>query len=406
MQKFSFLSPAQESLCRLLGHVLFENEFHPVPDTIWQEVLEESRKQAVTIPAFCNYGELNLDGETKKKVEGAVRERVLQSVQNYTCHSYLNYLMEENQIPYCVLKGVASDAYYPSQMTRSMGDVDFLVAKQDVDRASEVLEKDGFIPWEEEHICHIVFHKGKMYYEMHFEPAGVPNGAAGEVIRGYLKDIQETAKKYQDDAFAFYIPDDFHHGLILLLHMQHHLLSEGIGLRHLCDWAVFVNTFTEETFMSVFQKPLKKAGLWEFAKAMSLTAHVGLGLPYKNWMGEEMELAEALLSDVITGGNFGVKDEQRVYEGIFISNRGKDGVNHSRFIQLFLTLNQIAYTHWPVTRKLKILLPAGWVFFSCRRIGRIICGKRKKINVLSSYQKSEDRKKIYRQLKLFEMEKR
>ena len=139
---------------------------------------------------------------------------------------------------------------------------------------------------------------------------------------------------------------------------------------------------------------------------MSLTAHVGLGLPYKNWMGEEMELAEALLSDVITGGNFGVKDEQRVYEGIFISNRGKDGVNHSRFIQLFLALNQIAYTHWPVTRKLKILLPAGWVFFSCRRIGRIICGKRKKINVLSSYKKSEDRKKIYRQLKLFEMEKR
>ena len=54
-----------------------------------------------------------------------------------------------------------------------MGDVDFLVRKEDMERAGKVLEQEGFVPWDEEHICHVVYRRLPTHYEMHFEPAGV-----------------------------------------------------------------------------------------------------------------------------------------------------------------------------------------------------------------------------------------
>ena len=68
-----------------------------------------------------------------------------------------------------------------------------------------------------------------MHYELHFEPAGVPGGKAGDYVRKMLEDIQETAVRVENNEFSYIIPDDFHHGLVMLLHMQHHLLAEGIA---------------------------------------------------------------------------------------------------------------------------------------------------------------------------------
>lgn len=84
---------------------------------------------------------------------------------------------------------------------------------------------------------------------------------------------------------TFRNPEPFYHGLIMLLHMRHHLLAEGMGLRHLCDWAVFVDHFSDDEFRAMFEKKLKKTGLWRFAVTVSLSAHLAIGLPYREFMG-------------------------------------------------------------------------------------------------------------------------
>lgn len=399
----SFLPQVQQIVCGLLAHELFGEKLILKDDIEWQKVYEECKKQAVIIPAFLSHQQLPLDEEMRQCIQNAVNNCVYQCIQNETWHGYLDCLMKENNIPYVVLKGAASAYYYPKPELRQSGDVDFLIHKEDIDRASAVLEKEGFQPWEEDHICHIVFRKGQIHYEMHFEPAGVPNGKAGEVIRKYLQDIQITAEEIQNETFSCQIPDLFHHGLILLLHMQHHLLSEGIGLRHLCDWAVFFASCSETEFKNIFQERLERGGLWQFAKIISLTAHMAVGAPYRSWMGEDYALAAGLLMDILSGGNFGSKDHQRMYEGIFISNRGKDGVRHSRIVQFIFTLNQVVYTHWPKAKRWKILLPPGWLFFGIRQIIRMATGKRRKIDFMESYQNSSKRKELYQQLRLFEV---
>lgn len=393
------ITEEQNTLLNLISNNLFGTN-KEIPNNIdYNSLLREGKQQAVTAIAFKN---ISLPEYVKGK--DAVFKNLTVNSKIFADHTLLNNIMENAEIPYTVLKGAASAYYYPEPIFRAMGDVDFLVKKQDIERAAEVLKQNGFKPWEEEHICHIVFRKDKIHLEMHFEPAGVPNGKAGEIIRDYISDMIETSSLVKNELCTFINPDKFHHGLIMLLHMQHHLLSEGIGLRHLCDWAVFVNSFKGNEFETLFKEKLQAVGLWNFAQNISLAASISIGLPKQEFMGNGIGIAEAIVKDILSGGNFGSKDKDRSGEGLFISNRGKDGVNRSRPVQFILSVNQIIYTNWKITKKAKILLPAGWVYFGIRRFIREITGKRQSMEFKKLYTSSKNRKELYKQLHLFETE--
>ena len=59
--------------------------------------------------------------------------------------------------------------------------------------------------------------------------------------------------------------------------MISHMTSESIGLRHLCDWAVFVNSISNNEFVGLFSENLKSFGLWKFAQIMTATSEKYLG---------------------------------------------------------------------------------------------------------------------------------
>lgn len=230
------------ALLSLLSKDLFNMEYTPNMEIDWQQVFKESIHQAVTLHAYNVIGRFL--SENQSIVWGNYAFNSLQ--HNAVVHghnTYLHNLMTSNGIDYCILKGCALAYYYPDPFFRAMGDVDFLIRKEDIEQATAVLKAEGFVPWDTEHICHIVFRKENMHFEMHFEPAGMPDGKAGKLIRGYLADVFEKTELIQSESVTFLKPFDFHHGLIILMHTYHHMLSEGIGLRHLCDIAVFLIIF-------------------------------------------------------------------------------------------------------------------------------------------------------------------
>jgi hypothetical protein len=245
-----------------------------------------------------------------------------------------------------------------------------------------------------------------VYLEAHFEPAGVPKGKAGELVRSYFEDIFDTSVQIETDDGTFVVPDNFHHGLVLLLHTCHHLTGEGIGLRQLCDWAVFANSLSNDEFKILFEHKLKTIGLWRFAQLLTQISIRYLGMPEKEWAMENVdeELLNSIIKDIFTGGNFGAKDAQRISETLIISSRGKNGVGNSSMLrQLFISMNQIVYTKWPISKKLKILLPFGWCFYGGRYIVRMLLGKRKKINVNKVISSAKKRREIYKEFHLYEL---
>ena len=310
-------------------------------------------------------------------------------------HTELHDLLTENSIPYVFLKGVASASYYPNPILRTMGDVDFLINSADIPRAASLLESIGFeiAVDDDDNGIHIAFHRDDSTWEMHRSINGIPEGKVGNQVRRYLSDIIETAVDYDEGNGIIKIPDDFHHGLVLLLHTASHLTSEGVGLRHLCDWAVFVNRFAEEHFSALFEDKLKSCGLWRFAQLLSLTSVKFLHLPYQLWMGDADEvILEQLITDIMNGGNFGHKDEDRYRQIKYISNRGENTVDRKpTVLQLWDTIGKKAEAQG----KSRLAVVGDYA-------SMVLKGERKLDN-RETLKQAAERKKLYSEFRLFEV---
>lgn len=394
------LTQAQKTLFQLIGQELFSAPIEICNDVNWYTVVQESMIHGVILLAFKNHNTLPLDKETVAYLQKCSRKCTLGNMNCFNGHQYLNELMTKNNIPYCFLKGVASARYYPDPFLRSMGDVDFYIPPEHVARAREVLSADGF-KWEDnDHPHHFGLKKETMYMELHFAPIAIPNDSMRPIFLEYWSDICDKATKISDGLFEYVMPSDFHHGFILLTHLQSHMIRSGIGLRHVCDWAVFANSFSNEDFIAIFEKKLKRAGVWRLAQILALMSVKYFGMPYKIWMGEDYATADALIEEIIRRGNLGRHEKGQGYETLFIADNSVISTNKPRCIRVFLSLNMIIRQHWKAAKKCPLLYPVGWIYFSSRFLFRMMRGKRK-ADFVSSYKKSGKRIKLYNSLKLF-----
>ena len=239
--------------------------------------------------------------------------------------------------------------------------------------------------------------------ELHRRINGVPNNSVGDIVNKYLNDIFEKSEEYKTSNGICIVPSKFHHCLILLLHTASHLTSEGVGLRHLCDWAVFVNSFTNDEFVNTFEKPLKDMGLWRFAQLLTLCCIKYLGCDAKDWAGEtDEDLLEKIISDILNGGNFGVNDLERYSQIKYISDREIGAVaQKNAFVQLLCSINAKSKNEFPFVKKSVVFLPVGWLFTICKHLYLIIIGKRY-LDGVSIITNAKKRKDIYDEFRLFE----
>lgn len=394
----------QSVLLGLLSRALFGGETE-LPETDWEGVLSEASAQTVIALAHSAIPKDLLSGDEAARWEQKAVAAVGNSIRVTCQHEALHTWLTESEIPYVVLKGCSSAHYYPEPLLRAMGDVDFLVPKECLPAAGALLGKNGFEAWKEEHGTHIVYRRSGVSYEMHFDLPGMPKGRPGKVIRTYFSDIYEKAVTVKADQGEVILPSLFHHGLILLLHSCHHLTGEGIGLRHLCDWAVFESSLSEEAFRETFEEKLRAVGLWTFARVLTRVCIRYLAAPERAWATCDAALADALAEDILFGGNFGKKDSARAMESHLISDRGKSGVGKTGMgTQFFRSVNEVIRSQWAPARRHGILLPAGWVYFGCRRLFREWTGKRTKTEIGRTLKDASRRRDLYRELKLYEGE--
>ena len=220
-----------------------------------------------------------------------------------------------------------------------------------------------------------------------------------------------TAETVEVDGSTCCLPDKLHHGLIMLLHTASHLTSEGVGLRHLCDWVVFASALSDAEFREIFEKKLKRFGLWRFAQALTLLGIRYLGAPNRVWTLEAVEshklddtALEGLMNDILSGGNFGTKDMNRYREIKYISDRSEGTVGKSGGIlrQGFKAMNDKVRNDYKTLGKHKALLPVGYLAEGGKYIGLLLTGKRKSSNTKQMFKEAAERKRIYSALNLFQ----
>lgn len=215
-------------------------------------------------------------------------------------------VLEEYSFSYIILKGMEASAYYPNPELRALGDVDFLIDPSQQKPVENALLENGYQKSHADHPNHVIFRKSSAHLEMHFEVAGVPYGWQGEAVRRFLKEAVFQTQKREQEMGNFNAPNDIYHGLILLLHMQHHMLGERLGVRHLCNWAVYINhTYKKAYWKETLIPFLKKIGLFTYAAVVTKTCAIYLQSICPEWAQAEENLCAEVIQDVLACGNFG-----------------------------------------------------------------------------------------------------
>ena len=384
-------SMTQKTVLQLLSAAMFQKPFSAEQELDWKAVFDECRAQSVVSLAFSVLPKSEVPQAVYEQWKVLVNGNLAVNSKISYAHTMLNQLMNQARIPYVILKGCASAEYYDDPLLRTMGDVDFYVPADCFEKTDKLLMKYGFRSNEIDHEYEKAYTKDDVVFELHNTVNGVPGGKVGTEIRQYFDDIFEKATLKHFDLAEYFSPSSFHHGLVMLLHVARHMITGGIGLRHFCDWAVFVDKVCDD-FTSMFEDKLKRVGLWRFAQIMP-----------QAWAGEiDKKLLCDLKNDVFAGGNFGHKDLSRADEAKFITSRKKGTVNNDSAIkQAVLSANEIVRKHWRFADKVPIVYPFGWVFFGGRYAIKTAIGKRDKVKVKALVEGAEKRKEIYWRLGLF-----
>ena len=362
------MTKEQSDLLSLLSQKLFTK---PTSVLITDSIKAEARAQAVSTLITSDYKTLG------------------KNIRVINAHAELTGIL--SSISFITFKGYASAYYYPQPIYRPMGDVDFIVSPENYNAAVERLINAGYTRTGSEHERHEAFRKDKITFELHSEIKGIPNGADGIItdsataerkVRGYLSDLIASARTVEIQQGKVVIPDNFHHGLIMLLHVAGHMINDGgVGLRHLCDWAVYVNRVDVEKFMP----QLQDIGLWTFASQLTAVSSRYLGLPKKEWAGEwPNEFLSSLIEDILAAGNFGKKEAGR---------RTALKIEKTSFAEI---------TKARYTRATGLLLPF-YMIVNVVRYGLLLIAGKRKIIKPSTFAGAKERNKLYSQFRLFEV---
>lgn len=125
-----------------------------------------------------------------------------------------------------IFKGSSVAAWYPSPMHRSYGDIDLIVtgSRQNLTMA---LLKRGIIPYEQTSVETVVNDKNGIYVEFHTEWEYLYNPLTNARLQRFCR------KAGGEDKELYFV--------CLILHIQRHFLTYGIGLKHVCDVAVMLH---------------------------------------------------------------------------------------------------------------------------------------------------------------------
>ena len=210
--------------------------------------------------------------------------------------------MERREIPVVVLKGLAFAQYYKNPLHRECGDLDcYMMGKKEAGDLA-ALELGGTMEEAGYKHSHLLF-KGLTIENHRFftDFDNTPTGMLTEQVLGEL--IQEEQTYIGDSKLS--CPSANFNALFLLKHTQGHFIDEGIRMRHVLDWALFLRAKQEEVDWSKVLPMLETTRTAQFAGVMTAIAVRSLSIEVLNKdlrtlaSNAEQKMVKAVLADIM-----------------------------------------------------------------------------------------------------------
>jgi len=287
----------------------------------WDSILREAAIQTVSGLAFDGMRQLVENGNSKIEKQlmlswyGEVMRIEQINARVNAVMGEVSALFQKENIPFVVMKGQTAAALYPEPNHRQPGDIDVTVWGGKFEEACNVLTEEGAVAGDVAPEKHSEFHYHGVTVEVHHTMLDFCNS---EAMR-YLQSIDLSNVTQLRDVAGMDIPclvDEFN-CVYMLGHMVHHLMTEGLGLRQVCDWMVLMRKVEQDDGFrrDEFQKHLK--GM-KMERACGIFLQLGIkhfGLNQDLWLREIGDAtendADRLLGFIMESGNFGRKQNKK-----------------------------------------------------------------------------------------------
>ena len=292
-----------------------------VVDMNWQQLYSFASKQSLL--GFCFYGIERLGMEYPEELRrnpigrellmtwmGKSQQISRQNMKVNVVASKLYYMLREDGLRCCILKGQGNALMYPNVYSRNPGDIDVWV------NASRELiteyAKKHFEIGDDIRFHHLETTMDGVPVELHFFPCSMNNPFYNARLQKWFKrnaDLQcSNVVSLPDGIGEIAIPTTAFNVVYQLTHLYHHFFDEGIGMRQIIDY-YFVLVKSEERRVknqAALQRELKYLGLWKFAGAVMYVLHEALGLSEEKMIAPmDEKRGKLLLAEILNGGNFG-----------------------------------------------------------------------------------------------------
>ena len=317
----------------------------------WNYIYSEMQAQAVSSLAYPWLKNHTIpDYDLQNKWMTSCLQQQARWIQIMYAQDNLITLMEQNNIPCVIIKGAAAMIAYPQPTVRAMGDIDFLVKREDYDKTASLLENNGYQLEHEKNPTkhHYNYKKDGISFELH-KRLDIITTTNESLLSLFEKGIDNRVW-HSLGRFRFPVLPTELNGLVLLFHINQHL-REGIGLRQIIDWMMylFINNNLEDIMPII-----KTTGLETLALTVTIMCQKYLGLPVIVDPSDNYPYDD-LLQYIMTKGNMGKKSGIKGRISSFtITTRNP--------IVFFKRLQESGVKTWKDAKKHPILRPFAWIY--------------------------------------------
>lgn len=172
-----------------------------------------------------------------------------------------------HNIQLMLLKGYGLSLAYPVPNHRPCGDLDiWLFGKQH--EADLLLNRELGIKIDVDKHQHTVFFADGVMVENHFDffniHAHPSNNQINKILIKYAYNEKGEEVTFTENGTTISFPSVNFNALFLLRHAASHFAAGEIGLRHLLDWAMFINRYHTQIDQALFTKTIKEQKMLDF----------------------------------------------------------------------------------------------------------------------------------------------
>lgn len=220
--------------------------------------------------------------------------------------------LAENGFRSCVLKGQGVGLLYAEHLRglRQSGDIDVWM-DGGFEKVNAWVQKVAPTKVVNQHHVDLKIFDGTEV-EAHYHPINMTNPLRQKRLKKFISDHEDECLTDTVDN-TIHVPTNEFNLVFLMIHIFHHLFTEGVGLRQVMDYYFVLQAYNEsQESKEEVVRVVQELGLERFASALMFVMQTVFGMDEQLMLWKpNAKDGKFLLDEIMISGNFGKQDDRQ-----------------------------------------------------------------------------------------------